>query len=114
MDTPDTSPAPKDPMGTPSSGSPTDAPATTPACIPTPACENMTEHPDAATHRAALNALLASGASVTDPDALTTHLLHGLAYTVGSALGATPPTEAECLAAFTAASRVGLSAGARA
>ena len=114
MDAPDVSPVVLQPSNEPTAeDSPTDPPATS-AHIPTPVCENMAEHPDAPAHRAALNALLAVDTPIVNPDALTTHLLHGLAHTVGSALGATPPTEDECLAAFTAPSSVGLSAGARA
>lgn len=42
------------------------------------------------------------------------HLSHGLAYTVGSALGTTPPSLETCLAAYLVPNSVGLTAGARA
>ncbi|KAG6810432.1 hypothetical protein H0H92_011874 [Tricholoma furcatifolium] len=45
---------------------------------------------------------------------LIVHLSHGLAYTVGSALGSTPPTTELCLGAFLVANKAGLTAGARA
>lgn len=42
------------------------------------------------------------------------HLAHGLAYTVGSALGSRPPSEEACLAAYIVANKAGLTAGSRA
>jgi len=45
---------------------------------------------------------------------LFTHLAHGLAYTVGSALGSTPPSTQSCLSAFLAPNSAKLTAGARA
>ena len=42
------------------------------------------------------------------------HLANGLAYTVGSALGTTPPPIEECLAAYQIPNSAGLTAGARA
>ena len=48
----------------------------------------------------------------TDP--LFVHLSHGLAYTVGSALGSTPPSQDACLAAFLVCNKANLTAGARA
>jgi hypothetical protein len=107
--------------------------------IPTPHCTNMSEHPDAAALRIRLNASLLSyyssnlyaplssssllplsefATSFVDLSdinpRLTSHLLHGLAYTTGSALGCTPPTAEECRAAFEIPNSAGLSAGARA
>jgi hypothetical protein len=41
-------------------------------------------------------------------------LAYGLAYTIGSALGTTPPTIEECLAAYQIPNSAGLTAGARA
>lgn len=84
--------------------------------IPTPHCYNMVEHASANALRSQLNALLAAGARREDMlnDPLSSHLLHGLAYTVGSALGSTPPSNDECLAAFLVPNIVGLTAGARA
>ncbi|KAF8908144.1 hypothetical protein CPB84DRAFT_1767412 [Gymnopilus junonius] len=45
---------------------------------------------------------------------LFTHLAHGLAYTVGSALGSTPPSIEACLAAYLVPNNAGLTAGSRA
>ncbi|EKM58750.1 uncharacterized protein PHACADRAFT_86202 [Phanerochaete carnosa HHB-10118-sp] len=64
--------------------------------------------------RAHLNDRLVKGEFTEDQDALTIHLLHGLAYTAGSALGSTPPTQEQCLSAFLVPNKVGLTAGARA
>lgn len=47
-------------------------------------------------------------------DPLTAHLLHGLAYTVGSALGCTPPSYVDCLSSFSKPNSTGLTTGARA
>ena len=88
--------------------------------ISIPRCHNMHELPTAATKRARVQHLLFQGDQLalqaelrTSP--LSKHLLHGLAYTVGSALGSDPPTRQECLSAFTAsASNTGLTAGAKA
>lgn len=80
----------------------------------------MQELPTAAAERARIQDMLSQGDQPvlevelkTSP--LSKHLLHGLAYTVGSALGSEPPTRQECLAAFTApATNTGLMAGAKA
>ena len=48
------------------------------------------------------------------PAPLFTHVAHGLAYTIGSALGCTPPSFQECLDAFLVPNKAGLTAGARA
>ena len=77
--------------------------------IPTPHCQGMAEHPLADLERARLSA---GGHEANDP--LSIHILHGLAYTVGSALGSTPPSKETCLAAFIAPNKAGLTAGARA
>lgn len=90
------------------------------ARIPIPRCHNMHELPTAATERARVQDMLFQGDQLalqtelqTSP--LSKHLLHGLAYTVGSALGSDPPTREECLSAFTAsATNTGLMAGAKA
>ncbi|KAG6333441.1 hypothetical protein ID866_5643 [Astraeus odoratus] len=85
----------------------------------------MEEQPEAASERAHLRDLLSrrgapDGSTEEEEEdprlqtPLARHLLHGLAYTVGSALGCDPPTREECLAAFVAPNRVGLTAGARA
>ncbi|TFK50550.1 hypothetical protein OE88DRAFT_268100 [Heliocybe sulcata] len=74
---------------------------------PTPYCQGMAELPSAAEERASL--------SSSDPsNPLVIHLQHGLAYTVGSALGCTPPTMNQCLQGFISPNKAGLSAGARA
>ena len=73
----------------------------------------MVEVPAAESLRAKLNIILESSGRPTG-DPLTTHLLHGLAYTVGSALGCTPPPSEACSAAFLVVNKAGLTAGARA
>jgi len=77
--------------------------------IPTPHCQGMAEHPLTGPERARLSA---DAHEANDP--LSIHILHGLAYTVGSALGSTPPSKETCLAAFIAPNKAGLTAGARA
>lgn len=80
----------------------------------------MQELPIAATKRARVQDMLSQGDQLaleaelqTNP--LSKHLLHGLAYTIGSALGSDPPTRQECLSAFMApATNTGLMAGAKA
>jgi len=80
--------------------------------IPTPNSYGMIEHPSAAQVRAQL---CAGGDGDNEADEpLSIHILHGLAYTVGSALGCTPPSIETCLAAFVVPNKVGLTAGARA
>ncbi|KAJ8520025.1 hypothetical protein ONZ45_g3065 [Pleurotus djamor] len=82
--------------------------------IPTPVCFSLSEVPQATAERERVRAAgflnLASGTS----DPITIHLSHGLAYTVGSALGSIPPSTEECLEAFTLPNKAGLTAGARA
>lgn len=88
--------------------------------IPVPRCHNMQELPTATTERARVQAVLSLGDPLAleaehQSNPLSKHLLHGLAYTVGSALGSDPPTRDECLSAFTAsATKTGLTAGAKA
>lgn len=87
--------------------------------IPIPHCFNIEELPSAASQRSQIQELircsnqpLAELKQTLDP--LSRHLLNGLAYTVGSALGSEPPTREECLTAFSIPNKVGLTAGARA
>ncbi|KAF9218466.1 hypothetical protein BS17DRAFT_791332 [Gyrodon lividus] len=80
----------------------------------------MEELPSAAAERARLEGLFSQGdQSVIQKECqenpLSKHILNGLAYTVGSALGSDPPTREECLSAFTAVpSKCRLTAGAKA
>ncbi len=90
-------------------GTPENNTAGSSAFIPTPYCYNMLEHPSAALERSNLN----SGDHSLSKS-LMVHLSHGLAYTVGSALGRSPPSQQECLTAFVVPNKVGLTAGARA
>lgn len=79
--------------------------------IPTPYCHNMSEHPSAATERLRLYSDPSHrGSKNTD---LSVHIMHGLAYTVGSALGCAPPSVETCLEAFVAENKAGLTAGSR-
>jgi hypothetical protein len=80
-----------------------------------PRCHGMEELPAAVSERARVFKLLRSDGN-DDPSLrspLSVHLSHGLAYTVGSALGSTPPSIKTCLAAFLVPNTVGLTAGAR-
>ena len=98
-----------------------------------PYCYGMQEVPSASQERKRVAAILRSpnenilqtGSStletaMTDSgDAeisplLFTHLAHGLAYTVGSALGSTPPSTESCLSAFLVPNSAKLTTGARA
>lgn len=85
-----------------------------------PRCYNMQELLTAVAGRARAQEMLLNGDKLAleaelQSNSLSKHLLHGLAYTVGSALGSDPPTRAECLSAFTAsATNTGLMAGAKA
>jgi len=89
-----------------------------PSRIPDPVCTGMMEHPSALHLRSRLRAMkVASSSSPADlgiPEPLFTHLSHGLAYTVGSALGSSPPSTEACLEAFTVPNKAGLTAGGRA
>lgn len=79
--------------------------------IQTPQCHGMTEHPSAALLRSQLSSH-PHDSSQASP--LTLHILNGLAYTTGSALGSTAPSTETCLAAFLVPNKAGLTAGARA
>ncbi|KAJ3744055.1 hypothetical protein DFH05DRAFT_1398540 [Lentinula detonsa] len=91
----------------------------------TPQCIGLEEQSSASDERQKLRTALLSLDSEPESDdsaqillilstPLSIHLAHGLAYTVGSALGSTPPSVKECLAAFTTPNKVQLTAGARA
>jgi hypothetical protein len=83
--------------------------------IMTPHCFGMVEDPSAASERKRLSSLRRQknlGSEPTTP--LAVHILHGLAYTIGSALGSSPPTVEACLIAFTTTNKADLTAGARA
>lgn len=82
--------------------------------ILTPHCHGMSELPSAAEERARLSS---SSAVITESDRrtpLSRHILHGLAYTTGSAIGSAPPSAEMCREAFEAPNSAGLTAGARA
>lgn len=86
----------------------------------TPCCYGMEELPSAVTERAQVFETLRVQAKQSDrhdippSSPLFVHLSHGLAYTVGSALGSTPPSSEACIAAFLVPNKAGLTAGARA
>ncbi|KIK62584.1 hypothetical protein GYMLUDRAFT_42047 [Collybiopsis luxurians FD-317 M1] len=82
----------------------------------TPHCINLEEQPSAPEERQKLKTalMLDEQASAILSTPLNIHLAHGLAYTVGSALGSIPPSVDACLAAFTVPNKVKLTAGARA
>ncbi|KAG1728904.1 hypothetical protein EDB19DRAFT_1929690 [Suillus lakei] len=87
--------------------------------IPIPHCFNIEELPSAALERSRVQELVRCSNQPLDElkqmlDPLSGHLLNGLAYTVGSALGSEPPTREKCLTAFSIPNKVGLTAGARA
>lgn len=84
-----------------------------------PYCAGMQEESSALSERQKLYSALSSsplenidGSLLSIP--LSLHLAHGLAYTVGSALGSRPPSTELCLTAFVTPNKVGLTAGARA
>lgn len=72
----------------------------------------MQEMPEAASERARLLSDPRLHEQTTTP--LARHILHGLAYTVGSALGLDPPTAEQCRVAYLIPNKAGLTAGARA
>ncbi|KAK2467919.1 hypothetical protein APHAL10511_000214 [Amanita phalloides] len=81
----------------------------------------MQELPSALAERAKVRGLLerqANGDAEAEEEMasmpLYQHLLHGLAYTTGSAVGYAPPSTNACLEAFSITNKVGLMAGARA
>lgn len=86
-----------------------------PTTLPTPYCYNMLEHPSATAERLRLQSTspASPGDNISNPD-LSTHIMHGLAYTVGSALGCSPPPVTTCLEAFLAENKARLTAGSRA
>ncbi|KAG1727473.1 uncharacterized protein EDB91DRAFT_1163957 [Suillus paluster] len=87
--------------------------------ISIPRCFNIKELPSAALERSRVQELIRHNTQPLDElkqtlDPLSRHLLNGLAYTVGSALGSDPPTREECFTAFGIPNKAGLTAGARA
>ncbi|KAJ3762298.1 hypothetical protein EV360DRAFT_35991 [Lentinula raphanica] len=85
----------------------------------TPQCQGLEEQPSTSNERLKLRTVLLSSSddsqiSLILSTPLGVHLAYGLAYTTGSALGSIPPTEEECLAAFTTPNKLKLTAGARA
>jgi len=81
--------------------------------IPTPSSHNMQEHPDGPLERLRLSSCTISELAL-EQTPLSEYIKQGMAYTVGSALGFTPPTIDECLAAFVLSNKAGLTAGSRA
>lgn len=82
-----------------------------------PQCYMLQELPEAVPEREKLWSMLDSAPDSFELDTLSPlerHLLAGLAYTTGSAVGSTPPSDETCRTAFIAPNHVGLSAGARA
>ncbi|KAF5392396.1 hypothetical protein D9757_001546 [Collybiopsis confluens] len=80
----------------------------------TPHCLGLQVQPSASEERENLKfAFLLNGPLVLSTP-LSIHLAHGLAYTVGSALGSIPPSVDTCLTAFVLPNKVQLTAGARA
>ena len=85
-----------------------------------PYCLGLEELPNAAQERRRVSDLLnamrdeGSNTNPSPSDPLFTHLAHGLAYTIGSALGTTPPSVETCLAAYLVPNSAGLTAGSRA
>ena len=95
--------------------------------LPIPHCFGMSELPIATAERVRVSKILQSrrrNPSLEplgdesdlefESSALFKHIAYGLAYTVGSALGSTPPPTDDCLAAFQVPNSAGLTAGARA
>jgi hypothetical protein len=89
--------------------------------LPNPRCFNMQELASASDHRSTTSRILLSNSnnlSTSDLEFTTSplfiHLSHGLALTLGSALGSIPPTTEQCLTAFQINNKVGLTVGARA
>ena len=80
-----------------------------------PVCHGMSELPNAGAERERLNALICEGAiEDIELSSEAKHISKGLALTIGSALGQFPPSADQCLSAFQATNKVGLTAGARA
>ena len=96
----------------------------------TPSCHGMQELPTAHFERRRIAKYLSlippenPSSPIAENDATTApvdpssplfhHLTHGLALTIGSALGETPPSTSQCLEAFLVPNKVHLTAGARA
>lgn len=79
----------------------------------TPHCYNMAEHPSAAAERARLQSSSGDSGDNLNPE-LSAHIMYGLAYTIGSALGCSPPSVETCLEAFLVENKASLTAGSRA
>jgi hypothetical protein len=80
-----------------------------------PHCHNMAEHPSAKLERERWFPHPHSDAPGEPSTPLSIHIIkHGLAYTIGSALGSSPPSAEACLSAFLIPNKAGLTAGARA
>lgn len=88
-----------------------------------PYCIGMEELPSAMIERTRVSEILrmrserspaVSGDAVLPDSPLFVHLSHGMAYTVGSALGSTPPSVEQCLAVYLIPNKADLTAGARA
>lgn len=90
-----------------------------PLRMESPHCHGIQELPSACAERDRVHDIIRkhSDGEDTTPlptDPLFVHLSHGLAYTVGSALGSIPPSQDTCLAAFLVRNKANLAAGARA
>ncbi|KAF8811116.1 hypothetical protein BYT27DRAFT_7252839 [Phlegmacium glaucopus] len=91
-----------------------------------PVCLGMEELPTAKQQRARVadilrwrrkrntHTVIATPNDEFESSSLFVHLAHGLAYTIGSALGSTPPSISVCLSAYLLPNTVGLTAGSRA
>lgn len=88
--------------------------------IPSPRCKGLTEIPAAISARAKVNGFLSECLDDISPHEIRfdspelRYVSRGLAYTVGSAVDETPPSDEECFQAFLVPNSGGLSAGARA
>lgn len=99
--------------------------------LPDPHCVGMSELPNATAERARVCKILqfrrkkhfvkeTNDDDVAEDDlqfecsTLFKYLAYGLAYTIGSALGTTPPSIEDCLAAYRVPNGAGLTSGARA
>ena len=106
---------------------------THPLTLVNPHCFGQEEFPNSSEERARVSQILQSRRLIpvshspshdrsSGPDFLDEkndsplfiHLAHGLAYTIGSALGSRPPSEETCLAAYVFPNKAGLTAGSRA
>lgn len=95
--------------------------------LPDPRCFGMSELPSATAERTRVHKILCKNTFIKPNDdnvaendlrfessTLFKHLAYGLAYTIGSALGTTPPEVRDCLAAYQIPNSAGLTAGSRA